>query len=368
MLKKLWKYFVSASFIGIVIGVVGLYYTLRGSRTHLSMDIASESNVLDVRHPISDLAVLFQGRNIDEEKANLKILTIRVINDGDANIREDDFDSRIPFGLQIDGGRIVRAQVTGSNSRYLMDNLHLRVEEESRIVFDKVIFDKRNFVAIEVLVLHPKNAPPSIKPLGKIAGLGEIAVTNSFQERDQTSFINQVFAGPAAVQISRTIAYALLALLSIVVIGFAIAGLGSMPASWRKRSRRRTAARLPTLELEAAEKKRKVIEAIFIEYGLPGLIRAQNHLKNEEELKKEIKARRRFYGPNAMVPTAAHVHSAAMAMETQIPSSLGPVLEAKLIRLKGDQLEIDQEIEPLINRFLLQLSGEDNNPVEPAGG
>ncbi len=133
MFKIIRKYFVSASFISIALGFLGLYYTLRGTRTHLSMDIAAESNVLDVRHPISDLAIYFQGTDIDEEKANLKILTIRVINDGEASIREGDFDSRIPFGLEIGGGRIIRAQVTGSNSRYLTDNIHLRVEDQSRM-------------------------------------------------------------------------------------------------------------------------------------------------------------------------------------------------------------------------------------------
>ena len=368
MFKIIRKYFVSASFISIALGFLGLYYTLRGTRTHLSMDIAAESNVLDVRHPISDLAIYFQGTDIDKEKANLKILTIRVINDGEASIREGDFDSRIPFGLEIAGGRIIRAQVTGSNSRYLTDNIHLRVENQSRVVLEKVIFDKGDFITIEVLVLHPKNAVPSLRPLGKIAGLSDMAVTNSFQERDQASFISLVFGGPAAVQISRTIAYAFIALVLIIAIIVAIFGLSSMPENWRKRKRRRTAAQLPVLDSEDAEKKRKVIETIFVEEGLSGLIRAQNHLKDKEELEKELKARKEFYDGNDMLPAEAHVHSAVMAMETRVPSSLGPLLSAKLIGMEGDQLHIDPDVAPLIDRFLVQLSGEDRNPVEPGAG
>jgi TolB-like protein len=33
------------------------YYTLRGSRTHLTVDIAAESNVLDIKRPVSDLSM-----------------------------------------------------------------------------------------------------------------------------------------------------------------------------------------------------------------------------------------------------------------------------------------------------------------------
>jgi hypothetical protein len=182
------KYFLSASFISLVLGFLGLYYTLRGSRTHLIMDIAAESNVLDVKHPIADLSILFEGRGIEEEKSNLKVLTIRLINDGEVNIHENDFDSRIPFGFQVDGGRVVRAQLSGSNSSYMSDNLHPRVESPNRVVVDKIIFDKGKFVAIDLLVLLPKNATPKIKPLGKIAGLDEIPVTNSFQDREPTRF------------------------------------------------------------------------------------------------------------------------------------------------------------------------------------
>jgi hypothetical protein len=62
------------------------------------MDIAADSNVL--RHPIPDLATLFQNRDIEKDNSNLTILTIRVINDGEANIHDNDFDSPMGFGLQ----------------------------------------------------------------------------------------------------------------------------------------------------------------------------------------------------------------------------------------------------------------------------
>jgi hypothetical protein len=214
------------------------------------------------------LAILFQGLDIEEEKSNLKILTVRVINDGEANIHENDYDSRTPFGLQIDGGRVVRAQVVGANSSYLSDNLHPHVEGPNQILMDKIIFDKGKFVSLEILVLHPKSTNPKLKPMGKIAGLDEISVTNSFQDRDQRSFVDQVFSGPTAIQISRAIAYSFFALISIIIMGFSIAGLASIRSKWKKWTRRRIASQIPELASPDQEKKRKVIEQIFVDHGL----------------------------------------------------------------------------------------------------
>jgi hypothetical protein len=137
-------------------------------------------------------------------------------------------------------------------------------------------------------VLHPKNSNPLLKPLGKIAGVDDIAVTNSFHERDQQSFFDSVFTGPAAVQITRAIAYSFGALLTILAVGLSIAGIGSIPSSIKRRRRRRVASRFPTLDTPEQERKRKAIEEIFCEYGLPGLTRAQRQLSNEDALKKGL--------------------------------------------------------------------------------
>src|ERR1035441_1726190 len=182
---KRFRYFISASFLSLVLGLLGIYYTLRSTRTHLTMDVAGESNVLDVRHPIPDLSIMFQGKDIEGERSNLRVLTIRIVNDGEVNIHENDYDSRRPFGVQIEGGRVVRAQVTASNSPYLAENLRPHVEAPDRILFDKIIIDKGKSVAIDALVLHQKNSAPHVRPLGKIAGVDEIGITKSFQERDQ---------------------------------------------------------------------------------------------------------------------------------------------------------------------------------------
>lgn len=360
---KRLKYFVSASFIGLVLGFLSLYYTLRGSRTHLTMDITAESNVLDVKHPIADLSILFEGKDIEEEKSNLKVLTIRLINDGEVNIHENDYDSRIPFGFQVDGGRVVRAQLAGSNSSYMSDNLHPRLEAPNRVVLDKIIFDKGKFVAIDLLVLHPKNATPKVKPIGKVAGLDEIPITNSFQEREQQGLFEQIFSGPAAVQISRTLAYAFIALLTIVAIGLSIAGIVSILSAFKKRRRKKIVARMPKLNTAESAKKRKIIEDLFIEGGIGDLKSAMKLFQDQGSLTKAIRnyleAEKEFEGGSV----ALDITGSEMRHIVSYSTNLRPFISQKLIAIDGDEAIVDPEVKTLLSAFLGQISNEDQKSL-----
>src|SRR5260370_21283770 len=233
------KFLISASFWGIVIGLVALYYTVRGTRTNRVVEVGSESNVTEVRTPFKDLAILFQGQDIQKENANLRILGVRLVNEGESNILENYFDSKIPWGLRIEGGRLIEARVTGSNSKYLSENLHPSIVEKDEVTFDNVILDKGKYIALELLVLHDKNVEPIVVPIGKIAGMDQIPVRNSFRERDQEGLRGRAFKGPIAVQIARTIGYFLIGLFLTAGIGFARYPMGRNPFWVKQRAQQK---------------------------------------------------------------------------------------------------------------------------------
>ena len=357
------KYFVSASFIGILIGLVGLYYTLRDRETHMSVDIAAESNVLDVLHPISDLAIVFQGQDIEKQKSNLKVLSIRLINDGQTNIHEDDFDSRIPFGIQVDGGLVVRAQVTGASSPYLGENLHPRLSGQNAVLLDKIIFDKGSSVTIEVLVIHKKEQQPRVSALGKIAGLEKIAVTTSFQGHEQPSFWAEVFQGNPAVQIMRILSYAFAALICVACIGFLIGGIASLGSRLQRARRRKWLSRLPLTGDAEKIKKRNAIGEIYIEDGLFGLLEASRELKEEVKLKATLRDQ------SALIQKAREMRSGRDRLdENQMPrrflveemrlmeGAIKPLREAGLLRLDGDLLFIDPEVKQILESLIEKLN------------
>jgi hypothetical protein len=198
-------------------------------------------------------------------------------------------------------------------------------------------------------------------PLGKIAGVDAIAITNSFESRDRQSFWGQVFNGVPAVQITRGIAYAMLALITVLVVGFSIAGIASIPGIWRKRRRRQVAGRLLALDDPEQEKKRKAIESIFVEHGAAGLKRARQLLANEEKLKYALKTPGRFYGggvgyPPTEVRPERMVHA---GINHVVPEPLGPLFVERLVRYKDSELTLDPDIKALLDTYIEQTSGSD---------
>jgi len=340
-LKQL-KYLVSASFLSLILGLFALYYELRANKINLVADVVAESNVLDVRTAVKDLSVLFQGKDIQQDNSNLKIIAVRLVNEGETNILENYFDSRIPWGLQIENGRLIEARVTGSNSRYLTENIHLVVTNTNEVLFDKVIFDKGKYVALDLLVLHNKTKEPQVKVVGKIAGMDEVPVRLSLKDQNQQTFLSAVFLGAAPVQIARTIAYSFIGLSAIVVVGLFIAGLVKL-FSFKKRARRKAARSLPKAGSIEEEKKRRVLLDIFVEDGIEGLRNAQKLLSNPQVLRKRL-ARTSMPTPPASASLAEiHIwerqaaHHGPPYLVYGYPSYIEPLLANGLVRFDNNQ-------------------------------
>src|SRR5260370_7896320 len=103
------KFILSASFLSLVIGLVALYYTVRRTRTNLVVDVTSESNVMDVRTPLKDLSILFQGQDIQKQNSNLRILGVPLVNHRHTNILKNFSATRIPLGLRLHVVRLINA-------------------------------------------------------------------------------------------------------------------------------------------------------------------------------------------------------------------------------------------------------------------
>lgn len=364
MSSTIWpkaKFLLSASFLSLLIGLVALYYTVRRTRTNLIVDVTSESNVMDVRTPRKDLSILFQGQDIQKENSNLRILGIRLVNEGDTNILENHFDSRIPWGLRIGGGRLIEARVTGSNSEYLSSNLHPRVTGGDEVDFDKLIFDKGKYVSLELLVLHEKNVEPQVTTVGKIAGMDTIPIRNSFRELDQEGFRTKAFKGPIAVQIVRTIVYFLIGLAAVIAVGIAVAGILSIPSGLRKRSRRKKARYLLREGSPETEKKRLILVDAFIEEGTPGLKRIQAALNDPEILASAVVSRRRLQRirEDARSPVQAISQSNGFTV-VEISTPLDLVVETGLVRRNGPKIEVDPDLPRLLKNLIEQVSQFDD--------
>jgi hypothetical protein len=90
------------------------------------------------------------------------------------------------------------------------------------------------------------------------------------------------------------------------------------------------------------------------------LNRAQKLLNDETALKNEMLAQRAFR------PEDAAAMGAQMA--ANLASNLSPLSFANLLELKGEELKVDPDVKHLLSDFTQQISGQEDNPVEPSAG
>jgi hypothetical protein len=224
--------------LGFAFGVAGIYAAFFFERRpHVTVDVFSNSAILDVREELGGLEVLFNGVDIQETDQTLRILLVRLVNDGQMDILIDRYDTRDLPGFSVSPGQVVQPpEVVEATSDYLRDNLSLHLANSSTITIDPIILERGQHITIRVLLLIPEDALPQIQPVGKIAGVGTIPVSTSFTRTGTPPFLTRAFTGDIAVHGARLLAYTLLAI-ALLIAGLLIGSAISDLLSRRKRSR-----------------------------------------------------------------------------------------------------------------------------------
>jgi len=218
----------------VALGGPALYFTLQERTPSLKYEITSEANVFDLHKSLESLDIIFQGNNIRQAKQNLRIITLTVRNDGRTTILQNHFDSTEDWGFKIGSAELVDApRIVDSNSDYLREKLHPSLVHINTVVFQKVIFERGKYISLELLLLHSAETPPTIQPIGKIAGIDNLLVTKRAPEHVASTFWGAVVQGSVWVHLSRVGLYLIVILLIILVfVGF---GKISTARQWRRR-------------------------------------------------------------------------------------------------------------------------------------
>lgn len=216
--KRVFQWGFCVTLIGTILGAAGLYYAIHERMPGLTYEIARETNVLDVRQSLNDLAIYFKGEDVGKNNLNLRIITLNVENTGEVDILQNFFDNKEPWGFTIQNGKLVEIRLLSSNSNYITSNLNPRIINMNAVEFNKLIFERSKVFSIEMLVLHNKDENPEILPTGKVVGIDIIPVKKALLEQDKISFINRVVDGSIVVHIVRSIMY-FLSLIIFLLIG-----------------------------------------------------------------------------------------------------------------------------------------------------
>lgn len=91
----------------ILIGVGGIVFTIFYKPSpQLDIEVVSNFNVLDVKESLGKLDVIYKGNSLNEYDQSLSVIKLRIVNNGDDNIRVNSYDDKALAGFELTKGII----------------------------------------------------------------------------------------------------------------------------------------------------------------------------------------------------------------------------------------------------------------------
>ncbi len=338
----------SGSFAALTFAVsvsLALFFGLSGlseAEPKLTYEILRETDVLDVRTPVEDLQITFQNEDIQGENLNLRIYAMRIVNNGEVDILQTQYDQDEIWGLQVIGGRVIEARLIEGGSGYLSTKANPRVVREDIVEFEKAIIEKGKFFSFNMLVVHPKDVTPEIIPLGKIAGIEGITLTRVPVKVEGPGFLSDLFGGGWAVQLVRAVLFVMSAAVVLGLFAAAVLSYSFLTSAIRRRRIRRSVV----MKSLSSQKQRDLLSEVYLHHGMAGLNDLREKLGSSERLELE----------------AATLGTVVLAGESEfriLPAyySASSLEEAEVLARDGDAgLGADPAFQERLDLFLQELS------------
>lgn len=261
---------------------ITIYAFLQEKKVNLRYEVIANTNVLDFNADINKLEVYYDSTNLKQTKENLRIYTVKIINNGDKDILNNLYDPNEPLGIKISSGRIIEPpEIIESSSDYIKRNLKVIDYQRDKISFSQIIIESGEYFIVKLLVLHSKDDTPNILSTGKIAGQSSVSVVNAIDVKNKTSFWSLVFYGNVWVQLLRLLSY----FIAGIVISVFIFLMSESIDSYRTKKKR--LKRISEFKGLNTYQYSKMDDAIFDRYKLHGdsqFYRMQTLIENEKNL------------------------------------------------------------------------------------
>ncbi len=241
-IKNLDKKF-SWSFWGFVLAVIFGAITIHDkfiADTHpqFYLDILTNTAVLDIKEDLPKLDILYDKIDIRKQQMSLSVVAVKIVNDSSLDVLKSYYDSDDPFGMQINEGRIIKAELTKVTNEYLKKNLTVTAVSTNTLLFKPVVMEANNFFIVKLLVLHPAKTALSIQSVGHVAGMATIPTREIYKDTDKESIFTSSFKGSWEVQLLRLPAYSLLGIIAMIIAVILVAlPFSEINAKFEKRKR-----------------------------------------------------------------------------------------------------------------------------------
>lgn len=367
----------SWSFFGVVLsiafGIFGVYTTIFYERhPNLSVQLLDISPVYSLSENVSKLDIIFDGADIRKNHQTLTLVTIRLLNNGNAELLKNAFDGQHLPKIITTNSQIIKVDVTRSTSSYLAEAAEVKILSNSECEISPVMLDAGESFDLKFLLLHEADQTPKIATSGKVAGIPPLAVINLIQRKNSESFWAKAIGGTLVMQGVRTIIYFGGTLIGLIFISIITAKASSAYDSSRRKSAIRRFKSGSGIKFSGNDEK--IFEA-YVENGELFLLKLSQFLSDELTLKAHLakRLRKEEVDDKNFPQSFSHIDIEEMALEF--------LLNESLIKQDGDKCVIDCDLKKNIEKLVISLSifaptrmkaawrtqqsfGSDTNPVE----
>lgn len=226
-----------ATIIGTFAGLVGVSLTLLfffyKEKPSLDISTVSCTNVLDINASLSSMDILLDSTSLKQTNENIKVYTIRIANNGSANITTELFDPHVPIGLKVENGYMLDPPELIAASNPYLESCKIK-SNRREFSLPPLILDSKDYMDVKLLIVHKNDVIPELKPFGKISGQREIVLTDH-SDATEIPFLIKTFGGNIYIQCARLIAY----FLFYVLVLIAVIQISEWTDNLRKRNRRK---------------------------------------------------------------------------------------------------------------------------------
>lgn len=214
--KFAWSFlgFLMAMFFGAITLYLGFYKEIKPD---LNFVITADSSVLDVKENLGDLDIIYENESLSEKRQDLRVITFRVVNQGNAPILSNYYDSNDPVGFEVIDGKLAdEPTLLDASNDYLKEKLLTKASPDNKVMFSNVILEPSEYFELKILVLHDLGKKPHIKAFGKIATVNSIDVLRDFSSENKLSFLETTFGGGITSNLIRLFTYGFIFLFLII--------------------------------------------------------------------------------------------------------------------------------------------------------
>lgn len=347
------------SFLGFTFGVLffvaGLYLTIFYSRSaSFTFEVLSENPVYDIKENVTKLEVLFDGENIRQKQQELSLLTIRVVNDGNADLPKAAFDEQALPAFAIPDAKIISVDQIHASNEYLGKFAKVALTDANRGIIQPVMMDAGDAFSFKLLVLHSEGKKPELEISGKIGGVKKLRLVNASMTEPQT-FVEKVITGDILVQFARLVVYLVGGIIAFISLGVSIASI----SEWRtKRKRQKIVRRFKTaLDVELTSR----VVAVLKHYERDGgdaIARACSLLRDSGALKKAINDVNTLPKAEPVDSELIYYASRNHGSEFQFRHAFRPdammirtLLDEGIVKSSEEGIQIDSTSLDFLNRF-----------------